>query len=429
MPGVIEGIDEAGAVLDGLAVSSVDDLSDRALTGALAELEHHRRVLDAAVLHLVAEADDRRVCDRTVGLATSTWISQTGRQSYGLARRKVVVARAMASHFDEIDLALVRGEIGFEHAWVVVSVANPRIVEALAGLQGQILDLVAGRTFAAWRREVEKLAALLDDERPAERDGDPSANRLTLRRDPNGTMSVRGVFVGSWAETVAHVIPAIADQLLRRFQADRSLCPELELPDHDALQALALEEACRRAMACDLDHTGAPGVDATIVIPAGPPADPLDPSPDPQARWPAWIPGGHAESGADGVTLLDDALRLLACDPILFAVIVDELGQPLDVGSAARFANRHQRRAAKIRDGGRAFPGCGVGPTWVDLHHVVAFPEGPTELSNLVCLCRHHHRVTHRLDWTMTAIGDGWFLWTTPGGQTLTSQRHQRAGP
>jgi hypothetical protein len=33
---------------------------------------------------------------------------------------------------------------------------------------------------------------------------------------------------------------------------------------------------------------------------------------------------------------------------------------------------------------------------------------------------RHHHVVTHRTGWTMTANRDHTFTWTTPTGRTLT---------
>ena len=141
MPGVIDGIDEVGGVLDGLAVSWVDDLSDDALLGSLAAVERHRRVLDATVMHLVAEADARSVSDRTAGLATSTWIAREGRQSFGAARRKVIVARALAERFDEVDAAMVKGEIGFEHAWVIVNATHPRIADAMEAIQDRLLRL------------------------------------------------------------------------------------------------------------------------------------------------------------------------------------------------------------------------------------------------------------------------------------------------
>jgi len=45
-----------------------------------------------------------------------------------------------------------------------------------------------------------------------------------------------------------------------------------------------------------------------------------------------------------------------------------------------------------VRDGGCAFPGCTV-PIWhCDVHHIIPWQEsGPTNLGNVVALCRTHH--------------------------------------
>ena len=349
MPGVIDGIDEVGGVLDGLAVSWVDDLSDDALLGSLAAVERHRRVLDATVMHLVAEADARSVSDRTAGLATSTWISREGRQSFGAARRKVIVARALAERFDEVDAAMVKGEIGFEHAWVIVNATHPRIADAMEAIQDRLLRLTSGRTFTAWRREVERIAALLDDRPSAERDADVGSNRLSFGRDPDGSVSLRGRFVGSWAETIEHVLPTIADQLLRGFQADHAACPELVVPDRESVMALAFEEACRRAMACDSATATAPSTDATIIIPIGPPPDPIDPI-DPNRTAPPWF---------TGLTALDTGLdiRSLAGGSAVGATSIDPVRLPdwFPTGSCLqrRWPSRRRRRRplAGVRPG------------------------------------------------------------------------------
>ena len=54
-----------------------------------------------------------------------------------------------------------------------------------------------------------------------------------------------------------------------------------------------------------------------------------------------------------------------------------------------------QRRALNVRDGGCRFPGCPQ-RLFVDAHHVDYWENGgPTDLDNLVLLCRVHHRAIH----------------------------------
>jgi len=126
----------------------------------------------------------------------------------------------------------------------------------------------------------------------------------------------------------------------------------------------------------------------------------------------------------------DGTYRLLACDARWQAFVIDNLGVPLDMGRTTRFATDAQRKAIALRDGGCIFPGCTLPVTWCDIHHVDHWQDlGPTDLALLAALCRHHHRVTHRKNWTMQPLADGWFTWTTPTGLTITSQRHHRQRP
>ena len=117
------------------------------------------------------------------------------------------------------------------------------------------------------------------------------------------------------------------------------------------------------------------------------------------------------------------------------AALIDSLGLPTDLGRSTRTITPAQRRALTIRDGGCVFPGCDHPATWTDAHHITHWghDHGPTDLDNLISLCRRHHRVAHRTGWTVTLDNTGWTHWTTPTGHTTQGQRHhtrhQRAGP
>lgn len=94
--------------------------------------------------------------------------------------------------------------------------------------------------------------------------------------------------------------------------------------------------------------------------------------------------------------------RRMACDARILPVVLDGDGQILDVGRARRLATGALRRALHIRDGGCAFPDCDRPARWTDAHHIVAWTDGgPTDLDNMVLLCRHHHRLIHH-------PGTGW---------------------
>jgi hypothetical protein len=217
-------------------------------------------------------------------------------------------------------------------------------------------------------------------------------------------------------------------------------------------------DLCRAGGAVDLAATRPPRPEINLVILADEPVDTdgpvhvdepvdTDESIDADDAGEAGKPAGPAASdapaprrtgglgavfGPTGVRLQDDSIRTLRCGPDLFALIVDSLGVPLDMGRHIRLANTAQRRAIAARDGACVFPGCTLPPNWCDMHHVKEFKlGGEANVNELAPLCRIHHGVTHRDGWHMFVHADGYFWWQTPTGRTFWSQRHgrQRAGP
>ncbi len=77
------------------------------------------------------------------------------------------------------------------------------------------------------------------------------------------------------------------------------------------------------------------------------------------------------------------------------------------------------RMAALVRqrDGRCRFPGCHVAARFCDLDHVKPWPSGPTSPTNLVCLCRRHHRTKQRSRWSVRLAVDGQCTWTDPTGR------------
>ena len=90
--------------------------------------------------------------------------------------------------------------------------------------------------------------------------------------------------------------------------------------------------------------------------------------------------------------------RLLGCDCFLSTVLLDDHGAPLDAKPGKRgWSPRSSGVALIARDRGCAFPGCTCVPAWTDAHHIRHWANGgPTVMSNLVLLCRSHHRLMHR---------------------------------
>jgi len=105
----------------------------------------------------------------------------------------------------------------------------------------------------------------------------------------------------------------------------------------------------------------------------------------------------------------------------LIAIVEDERGEPLHVGRKTRTIPPAIRRALNSRDRGCRFPGC-PHTRYVDGHHVKHWAQGgETRLSNLVTVCRFHHRQVHEGRVIVQILDDGAFRFTRPDGESFES--------
>ena len=108
-----------------------------------------------------------------------------------------------------------------------------------------------------------------------------------------------------------------------------------------------------------------------------------------------------------GGSLEGEAVRRLACDGATVAVERGPQGEVLDVGRRTRRLTRHLECALLIRDPSCRFPGCSR-VAMLDAHHIKHWVVGgETKLSNLVRLCRTHHRLVHEGQWTVRGSAEG----------------------
>jgi hypothetical protein len=115
------------------------------------------------------------------------------------------------------------------------------------------------------------------------------------------------------------------------------------------------------------------------------------------------LASGRGADTFDGDHLSPADTDRLLCDSTIARILFDPTsGLVLDHARARRLVTPAQRAALAVRDGGCSFPGCDVGPTACDAHHIVHWRRGGrTDLDNLTLVCWTHHALVH---------DDGWII-------------------
>jgi Domain of unknown function (DUF222)/HNH endonuclease len=383
------------------AVSAVvESGSDDELMAVLALCEGATRRLDRAAVDALATLDRRGVFVERGYKSTAAAVADLLGCERFEARRRVVAAERVTPRVG-LDGAVLPARLPATADVFAAGGASLRHVEAIA----RVLDsAAAGRlTPQQWAGVEEQLAAKADCYTPSElhawgtalvelldQDGAepddqprPAVNELHLTRLATGGGKIKGrIEDAAMFDAVATVIDAKAKPLTGD---DRPVGQR---------QAEALADVCGYV----LDH----GPSSVVPECGGhrPHVNVLIRLDDLQNR-------ARAACLDFGGVASPEALRMLCCDATAVPIVLNGAGQPLDVGRATRTVPDGLRRVVAARDKGCAHPGCGRTQSWCEIHHVKEWERGgETKLSNLVSLCRVHHRQVHFTDWVVR-IRDG----------------------
>ena len=124
----------------------------------------------------------------------------------------------------------------------------------------------------------------------------------------------------------------------------------------------------------------------------------------------------------DGYGPIDPATaRKLAAQAPSFTRILTHpvTGTILDLDRVTERIPADMRRWLQTRDQVCSTPGCGKLAVYCDLDHVQDRQfGGTTRVTNLIHLCRKHHREKHKTRWKVVQTEDGTTQWTSPTGNT-----------
>jgi hypothetical protein len=384
------------AVVDDVATEPVSMMPGADLADEVVELRRQIDRLEAQWRRRVAEFD-RRDQHRVDGaVSAGAWLRWRCRVPARRASRVVKEARALTEMPDTAE-AFAAGHLPVDH---MTQLVRARDRHPVAFLQTESTLVEAAQTLTL--RDLRRLVGYWDQNLdPDAAIGDAATlyerRRLHASRSLDGVVHIDGMLDPVSGETVLAALDAVTAPMLRDADDERTPAQ---------IRADALVGFCRERLdAGDLPTTGGEKPHITVIVDT--------------ATLTGTGPSGISELGADRTVIAPEVARMIGCDATFRRVVVDPAGEPLDVGRKTRLVTAAQRRALAVRDKTCRFPGCERPLSWCDAHHIRYWTHGgPTELRNLILLCRHHHTLIHTHGFAITGI-DHQIRFHRPDGTTI----------
>ena len=326
------------------------------------------------------------------------------------AEERVRTAAALVSRLPGVLAAMGSGELDGWRASIVVAETAEATPEACARVEGMVLPRICSETGGRVRARVRRALVRVDADAVRVR-----AAKARLER----SVRVFPSHVVGLSEWVV-VLPAHESALCKAAVEDHAAALRREDPDLSADQARAdalVDLVLARASVRTTVHLSLPV--ETLTVDAPPDRPQLDE--DGVVVGPSWqqvcamgyeIPGVGVIPGdivAGICSRFDTRIRRVLLDPAS--------GTTVETGAKGYTPSPAVRRFVTHRDGTCRAPGCARAARFCDLDHVIPWPLGPTDPTNLVTLCRRHHRMKHQTSWSVVMDAGAVCTWTDPFGQ------------
>src|SRR6184192_2114204 len=311
------------------------------------------------------------------------WLRSKCKLSGGAAAERVGIARQL-QHLPQTSKAFATGELGYQHVAVLARTAEhvgAAIVRKAEASLLALADTMDPGQFTGvaknFEHRIDAQAALTEANRAHQR------RYLTISEPLDGIVRLDGLLD---AEAGAIVRNAVSGYLPTGKDDERT--PGQRRADR-------LVELCQPRAGASTDGAGPR---PHLIIRAS--VDTLIGA--------TGSPGGELDGGA---IIPAETVRRIACDAAISRIIgKGELDA--EITRASRSTPAATRRALAARDRGCVAEHCSRPPQWTDSHHVKHWiDDGPTTMSNLVLLCRPHHRKVHEGGWDLQRLTTGrWAL-------------------
>jgi hypothetical protein len=366
----------------------VGDLPSDDITGRLKRLSYVRDRLSLAfskeAARLSAEFRESETANRLDAPTAGEWIRHNCKMKSAAAYDCISVGEQLP-RITNCAQAMVIGEIGFAHLWVIARTASALSSSTTESVFQEDDILAHARESSAGRlwHYCQRLRHALD---PAGVEQDHRVaveeRRLELTVWEDGSLQISGKLdpVGGAAlrtalEPLAQPMGEGDDRCIERRLGDGLV--ELSLHSLDAGLVPQHASQCQHLQVTT-------SLETLQALPGSPAAD------------------MEFSTPISAVTL-----QRLACDANVARVVFGPDSVVVDVGRAVRVVSGATRRALNARDRHCRWPGCERTASWSSAHHVVHWTQGgKTDLSNLLLLCHRHHWMVHEGGWKLARSDD-----------------------
>lgn len=426
--------DSSPSHADGASPSDEND-ELRQLGERIADLAASINAAEGRMMALLADFDRRGGWKDDFG-SCAEWLAWRTGIKIGPARERVRAARALED-LPRTAEALRRGRLSYAKVRAITRVATAESEEKLLEF--------------AWTASAARLEQRVRMWKQLSREGELTAEQvrhhnraLSVFVDGDGMYVVRGRLEPEVGAVLRRALEAAADALYRREErAGEEARQEKRIPERLHEEATAREGTLAREATPTPKQrrADAAGLVAERALAAGFGKDSEEGTDESGTRAERYQVVIHTEaatlaeegepgrSDLDGVRVAAETSRRMACDAATVEMVhgkpeavhgiagmtrgtanpmhgkapsVSDMatrrhsvsGPVLSVGRKTRTVPPHIRRALEERDRGCRFPGCAS--RFTEAHHVRHWADGgETRLSNLLLLCRRHHRAVH----------------------------------
>src|SRR5690349_7560145 len=376
------------------------------LANEICTLTGHLNAANHRWLTLIAEFDRRKGWSDGATQSCAHWLNWKCGIALGAARERVRVAHALAS-LSKVSAAMASGALSYSKVREITRVGNAANEDYLLMIASHGTAAHVEKLVRAYRRcqEAEELSRekqQQENRRVSFRHDDDGSLVLTCRLPAEaGAIVMKALDIAVEGLPVYANVPAGTPKQVVRYSARRA----------DALARIA-----ESFLAHDVIES--PGADRQQIV--------------------VHVAAETLREGSAGCCGIEHGpavpaatARRLACDASVVALVEDDEGKPLGVGRKTRVISAPLRRLLTARDKGCRFPGCS-NARYIDMHHIKHWANGgETKPSNLVSLCRFHHRAVHEGGFDVRILDDGALRFIRPDGRALESGAnagHQPAG-